>query len=60
MDGNLVVYPYQIDLGEATTRELVGVIMYVKDGIAVGNGSGVQRSVVSTGTPTVVFLGHNK
>jgi hypothetical protein len=40
----VVVCPHQIDLGEeATTRELVGIIMYVTDGIAVGDGSGVQR-----------------
>jgi hypothetical protein len=32
--------------------------MYVSDVVAVGNGSGVQRSVVSAGTPTVV-LGHD-
>jgi hypothetical protein len=33
MDGNRVVCPHQIDLGEkATTRELVGVIMYGRDG----------------------------
>jgi hypothetical protein len=44
MDGNLVLFPHQIDLGEkATTRELVGII--------------VQHTIVSTGTPTVVLLG---
>jgi hypothetical protein len=42
MDGNLVEFPHQIDVGEeAATTELVRVIMYVTDGIAVGNGSGV-------------------
>jgi hypothetical protein len=57
---NLVVCPYQTDLGEeATTKELLGVIMYVTDGIAVGNGSGVQRSTVSAGTSTVALLGHD-
>jgi hypothetical protein len=28
------------------------------DGVAVGDGSGVEYSVVAAGTPTVVFLGH--
>jgi hypothetical protein len=30
--------------------------MNVTDGIAVGDGSGVQRSVVAAGAPTFVFL----
>jgi hypothetical protein len=30
-----------------------------EDGIAVGNGPGVEISIVSTGTPTVVLLGHD-
>jgi hypothetical protein len=48
-----------IDLREnARTRELVGVVMYVSEGVAVGNGSGVQHSTVSARTPTVV-LGHD-
>jgi hypothetical protein len=45
IDGNLVVCPHKIDLGEeATTRELVRLIMYVTVGIVVGSGSGVQCS----------------
>jgi hypothetical protein len=60
VDRNLIVCSDSIDLREnARTRELVGVIMYVSDGVAVGNGLGVQRSIVSAGTPTVVVLGHD-
>jgi hypothetical protein len=60
VDGNLVVCPHKIDLREdVTTRKLVGVIMNVTDGVAVGNGSGVQRSIVTTRTPTVALLGHD-
>jgi hypothetical protein len=33
--------------------------MFVTDGIAIGNGSGVQRPIVSAGTPTIVLLGHD-
>jgi hypothetical protein len=32
--------------------------VYVANGIAVGRGSGVQRSIVAAGAPTVV-LGHD-
>jgi hypothetical protein len=59
VDGSLVVGPHQVDLGEeTTTRWLVGVIMYVANGIAVGDGSGVESSIIVAGTPTVA-LGHN-
>jgi hypothetical protein len=34
-------------------------VMNVTGRVAVGNGSGVQRSVVTAGTPTVVLLGHD-
>jgi hypothetical protein len=55
MRGNLVVCPLQTDLWEeATTRELMGVIMYVMDGKEVGNNSGVQRSIVSVATTVVL------
>jgi hypothetical protein len=60
MHGNLIVCPHQIDLGEeATTREVVGIIVDVTDGIAVGDGSSVKRSIVTEWTQTVVFLGHD-
>jgi hypothetical protein len=42
MDGVLVVGLHQVDLGEnGTTEKLVGVIMDMQDGLAVGNGTGV-------------------
>jgi hypothetical protein len=57
---NLVVSSHQVYLREdATTRELVGIIVNVTDGVAVGNGTGVQRSIVAAGTPTVVLLRHD-
>jgi hypothetical protein len=60
VNGNLVVGPHQVDLGgETTTRWLVGVIMYVANMIAVGDGSGVESSIIATGTPTVDLLGHD-
>jgi hypothetical protein len=40
-------------------EKLVGVIIYMADGVAVGGGPGVQRSVVAAGTPTVVLLGYD-
>jgi hypothetical protein len=49
----------RINLGEETaTRELMRVVMEVTNRIAVRNGTGVQRSTVSAGTPTIVLLGH--
>jgi hypothetical protein len=60
MHVNLVVCPRQIDLGEeATTREVMGVIVDVTDGISVGNESGVKSSIVTAWTLTVVLLGHD-
>jgi hypothetical protein len=31
----------------------------VRDGISVGNGSGVKSSIVTAWTPTVALLGHD-
>jgi hypothetical protein len=60
MDRNLVVYSNHIDLGEEmATRELMRIVMDVMNRIAAWNGTGVQRSVVSAGTPTFVLLGHD-
>jgi hypothetical protein len=57
MDRNLVICSNPMDLGEETaTGELMIVVMVVTDRIAVWNGKGVQRSIVSAGTPTVVLL----
>jgi hypothetical protein len=42
MDRNLVVGSHQVSFGEnGTTEKLVGVIMDMADGIAVGNSMGV-------------------
>jgi hypothetical protein len=42
MDGDLVVSSHQADFGEdGTTEKLVGVIVVIPDGVAVGNGTGV-------------------
>jgi hypothetical protein len=55
----LVTCPHQIDLGEeATTTEVVGIIVDVMDWITTGDGSGVKSSVVTAWTTTVV-TGHD-
>jgi hypothetical protein len=42
MNGYLVVSSHQVDFGEhRTTKKLVGVIMDIADGVAVGNGTEV-------------------
>jgi hypothetical protein len=42
MDGELVVCSHQVDLGEdGRTEKLVGVVMDMKDWVAVGDGPGV-------------------
>jgi hypothetical protein len=52
MDGNFVVCSHQIDFGEdRTTEKLVRVVVDMADGIAVGNGACVERSVVAAGSP---------
>jgi hypothetical protein len=58
MDGDLIVGPHQVDFGEdATTGELVGIILDVPDGIAVWYGAGVEGAVIAAGSPAVVLLG---
>jgi hypothetical protein len=42
MDGDLIVSSHQVDLGEyGTTEKVVGAVMDVTDGAAVGDGPGV-------------------
>jgi hypothetical protein len=42
MDGNLVIGSHQVNFREnGTTKKLVGVIVDMADGVAVGNGTGV-------------------
>jgi hypothetical protein len=60
MDGDFVVSSHQVDFGEdGITEKLVGVVMDMPDGVAVGNGTGVEGSVIATGTPPVILLGHD-
>jgi hypothetical protein len=60
MQWNLVVCPHQIDLGEeATTREVVGIIVDVSDGMTVGESSGIKSSIFTAWALTVVLLGHD-
>jgi hypothetical protein len=59
MDGDLVVSSHQVDFVEdGTTEKLVGVVMDMPDGVAVGNGTGIEGSVIATGTP-LVLLGND-
>jgi hypothetical protein len=61
MDGNLVVRSHQVDFGgNGITEKLVGVIVDMADGVAVGNCTGVQGFVIATGTPPVVLLGYDE
>jgi hypothetical protein len=60
MDGDLIVSSHQADFGEdGTTAKLVGVVMDMPDGVAVGNDTGVEGSIISTGPPPVVLLGYD-
>jgi hypothetical protein len=60
MDGDLVLSSHQVDFGEdGTTEKLVGVVMDMLDGVAVGNGTGIEGSVIATGTPPVVLFGYD-
>jgi hypothetical protein len=63
MDRDLILCSHPVHLVEdgedETTGKLVGVIMNMTDGVAVGDDTGVVYSVVAAWTPTVVFLGHD-
>jgi hypothetical protein len=60
MDGYLVVGSHKVDFGEDGTSEmLVGVVMDMPDGVAVGNGTGVEGSVIATRAPHFVLLGND-
>jgi hypothetical protein len=42
MGGDLIVCSHQVDLGEdGTTEKLVGVVTYITDVVAAGDGPGV-------------------
>jgi hypothetical protein len=57
MDGDFVVSSHEFDFGEAgTTEKLVGVVIDMPGGVAVGNFTGAEGSIISTGTPHVVLF----
>jgi hypothetical protein len=59
VDRNLVVRPYKVNFGEdGAARKVVRVVLYVRDWIPVRDGASVESSVISTGSPTAVLLGH--
>jgi hypothetical protein len=58
VDRDLVVCSHQIDFRKDGTAEmLVGVVVKVADGIAVGNGAGIEGSIITAGAPAIVFFG---
>jgi hypothetical protein len=60
VDGSLIVFSRQVHLGEdGTTEKQIGVVMVMMDGVAVGDASGIEHSVVAAGAPPFVLLGHN-
>jgi hypothetical protein len=59
MDRDLIVGPHKNNLCEnATTRDLMCIIMDVSDWIAVWYGMGVESSIIAAGSPAVIFLGY--
>jgi hypothetical protein len=54
VDGDLVVRPYKVNFGEDGAAGK----MYVWDWVPVGDSASVESSVISTGSPTPVLLGH--
>jgi hypothetical protein len=60
MDGNFVVRSHQVDFRkDGTAEKLVGVIVDMVDEVAVGNGAGIEGSMIAAGAPAFVFLGHD-
>jgi polynucleotide 5'-kinase involved in rRNA processing len=56
----VVACAHQIDLGEeATSREVMGVIVDVTGWISVGNGLDVKSSIVIAWAPAVVLPWHD-
>jgi hypothetical protein len=59
VDGDLVVRPYKVNFGEGgAAGKMVRVVLYVWDWVPVRDGASVESSVISTGSPTAVLLGH--
>ena len=54
-----MVRPDEICFGEdGASRQAMGIVMDVSDGVGIGDGSGVESTLVPTRKPTVVLLGH--
>jgi hypothetical protein len=56
---DLVVSLDEIYFGEdGASRQAMGIVMDVFDGEGIGDGSGVESTLVPTRKPTVFLLGH--
>jgi hypothetical protein len=52
-----MVRPQEVDFGESgAAKNVMGVVVDMPDGVAVGDGTSVERSVVTAWTPAVVLL----
>jgi len=59
VDGNLMVCPYKVNFGEGgAAGKIVRVVLYMWERVPVRDGASIERSVISTGSPTAVLLGH--
>ena len=59
VDRDLMVSSYQASFGKGcAARKAVGVVLYVWDWVPVRDGASFKGSVVSTGPPAAVLLGH--
>jgi len=57
---DLVVSPYEVYFRNGgAAGKTAGVILYMWNWVPVWNGASVECSVVATGPPTAVFLGHD-
>ena len=57
MDWNLVVSPYEINVGKGSAAsKTVGIVLYVWHWVPVRNGASIEGSIVSTWSPTGVLL----
>jgi hypothetical protein len=59
VDRDLLVSSEEVNFGKVgAAGKAVGVVLYMWDQIPVRDGVSVQSSVISTGPPTAVLLGH--
>jgi hypothetical protein len=57
MNRNLVVRTNKVDFREkGAPREVVGIVMDMTNGVTVGDSTGDESPIVTTGMPTVVLL----